>query len=155
MTMATNYLRNLLIDAAFRGQSSRQVTFPATWYLRLVASTPTAGTPGTEITGTDYAPLALTPSAANFAATNGDGTTTTPSSGTSGVTSNNAVISFTASAPDVWDTVVGWELWDAASGGNRWFYGLIVDGSGNPAPRSISIGDPVQFPASQFRLGVG
>ena len=154
MSGMTNYLRNLIIDAAFRGQASRQVTFPATWYLRLCTDAPTAGTPATEITGTGYSPLAITPSAANFAATNGDGSVVTPSSGTSGVSSNNILLEFTSAAPAVWDDIGYWELWDAASGGNRWFFGTIVNGSGVPAPRSVAAGDPVQFPISQFRVGL-
>lgn len=152
MASKTNYFINLLLDAAFRDQSSRQVTFPATWYLRLCKTAPTRGAAGTEITGTGYAPLAITPSAANFAATNGDTTTTAPSSGTNAVTSNNAVLSFSAGVASAWDTISHWELWDAASGGNRWFFGTIVDGTGTPSPRSVSTGDPVQFPISQFRI---
>lgn len=154
MPTLTNHTRNLLIDAAFRGINSRQVTFPATYYLRLCKTVPSASAAGTEITGTGYAPLALTPSAANFAATNGDATTTNPSTGTTGTTSNNSVLSFTASAAAAWDAISHWELWDAASGGNRWWFGVIVDGAGNPSPRTVSTGDPVQFPVSQFRVQV-
>ncbi len=147
----TNFLRNKLIDAAFRGIGSSTLVFPTTLWLRLCSTAPTAATAGTEITGTGYAPVSLTTTASGFSATNGDTTTTNPSSGTTGTSSNNTVISFTASAPAAWSTISHWELWDAASGGNRWWFGTIVDGAGTPTPRSVSIGDPVQFPISQLR----
>lgn len=151
MGTMTDYTRNKIFDAAFRAIGSAQVTFPTTYYLRLMSTAPTAATPGTQLTGTGYAPVALTCSAANFAATNGDGTTTNPSTGTTGQTSNNAeiVVSAAAGGSD-WDDISHWELWDASSGGNRWWFGTIVDSGGTPTPRVVLAGDPVKFPISQF-----
>lgn len=142
-----NYLRNKLIDFTLRGQA---FTPPANVYVELCASQPTASTPGTPLSGTGYGRIAVPSTMASWAGTQGDGTTAA-SSGTSGVTSNNIEVDFgSAGAP--WGTASNWELYDAPSGGNRLLYGLIVDGLGDPAPRSIAAGDPVKFPAGALRV---
>lgn len=144
----TNYLRNKVVDWSVRGQAFSP---PATLYVRLCTTTPTAAAAGTEVSGSGYAPVAITSNSTNWAATNAAGSTTVPSSGTSGTTSNNAAVNF-GTAGGSWGTVSHWELWDASSGGNRLFYGTIVDGAGAPAPKSIVSGDPVSFPISALRL---
>lgn len=148
MSGMTNYLRNKIVDWFHRGQS---FTPPATMYVRLCSTAPTAAAAGTELTGTGYAPEAITSSTTAWAATNADGSTANPSTGTNGTTSNNVIIDF-GTAGGAWGTASHWELWDASSGGNRLLYGVIVDASGSPAPRSIAAGDPVSFPIGALRV---
>lgn len=79
-----------------------------------------AGTATVEPTGGGYARVAVTPSLANFAGTQGAGTTVA-STGTSGETSNNAQITFTTTTAD-WATspAMVWAsgTYDAATAGN-------------------------------------
>jgi len=144
----TNYLRNKVVDWMHRGQSFSP---PANTYVRLCSTAPSAAAAGTELTGTGYAAVAIASTTTAWAATNADGSTTNPSSGTNGTTSNNAVVDF-GTAGSSWGTASHWELWHAATSGNRLFYGEIVDGGGTPAPRSIASGDPVSFPISALRI---
>lgn len=141
----SNYLRNKIIDWLLRGKA---FTPPTIVYVTLCSTAPTASTGGTEISPSR---IAINCSTTAWAATNGDGTTTDPSSGTTGTTSNNAIVDF-GTAGSNWGTASHWELYDAASAGNRLIYGTIVDGVGTPTPRSIVNGDPVSFPISYLRL---
>jgi hypothetical protein len=145
---ASNYLRNKLVDWFHRGQS---FTPPATQYIRLVTTTPTASAAGTEVSFTGYAPVAITSSLTAWAATNADGSTAV-STGTGGTTSNNAVLNYGTAGSAGSAAITHWEAWDAASGGNRLYWGEIVDGSGTLTPRTISSGDPVSFPISFLRV---
>lgn len=143
----SNYLRNKLVDWFHRGDS---FTPPTTVYIALVTTTPTASTAGTEATGTGYARQSVASSTSAWAATNADGSTTDPSTGTTGTTSNNAIINF-GTAGASWGTVTYWEMYDASTSGNRLMYGQIVDSGGAAAPRTIASGDPVSFPISALR----
>ena len=147
MAGMTNYLRNKLIDWFHRGQ-----TFvpPTTVYFTLVSTTPTAGSAGTPLSGTGFARVAVDSSLVNWAGTQAAGSTAA-SSGTSGQTSNNGAVDF-GTAGSNWGTASHWEAWDALTGGNRLFYGEIVDGTGTPNPRTIVLGDPVSFPAAAMVL---
>lgn len=145
----TNYLRNKIVDWLHRGVA---FTPPSTVYIRLVTTTPTAAAAGTEVSFTGYSPQPLASSATAWAATNADGSTTNPSSGTNGTTSNNAVLNYGTAGSAGSAAVTHWEAWDASSGGNRLFWGEIVDGTGTLTPRSISSGDPVSFPVSYLRV---
>lgn len=138
MSAKTDYLENKIIDWLLRGQS---FTPPATLYFGLMtASANDAGTL-TEVTGGSYARVAVTPSLANFAGTQGAGTTTV-STGSSATTSNNNAITFPAPTAN-WGTVVGMGIWDAASGGNLLIYTALTTNktvnSGDAAP-SFSAG---------------
>jgi len=144
MAGQTNYLRNKLIDLIHRAIAW---TPPTTHYIALVTTTPTAAAAGTEVTGTGYARQAIALSATTMAATNADASTTSPSSGTTGKTSNNAIVNF-GTAGAAWGTVTYYEIWDASTAGNRLFFGPLVDSGGAPTSRSISSGDPVSFPIS-------
>ena len=141
----SNYLRNKIVDWLLRGKA---FTPPTVVYVALCSTAPTASTAGTEIAPSR---VAINCTTAAWAATNGDGTTTDPSSGTTGTTSNNAIVDFGTAGTD-WGTASHWELYDAASAGNRLIYGTIVDGVGAPTPRTIVTGDPVSFPISYLRL---
>lgn len=143
-----NYLRNKIVDWFHRGQ-----TFvpPATIYIALVSTTPTPGGAGTPLSGTGYARVGIASDATHWASTNGATTTTTPSTGTTGLTSNNGVVDF-GTAGAAWGTASHWEAYDALSGGNRLFWGEIVDGTGVATPRAIVLGDPVSFPISALQV---
>lgn len=148
----TNYLRNKLVDWYHRGVAH---TPPANHYIRLVTTTPNAAAAGTEVTFTGYAAQAIAQSTTAWAATNADGSTANPSSGTNGTTSNNAIVNFGTAGSAGSAAVTHWEAWDAATGGNRLYWGEIVDGTGTPAPRTIASGDPVGFPISYLRVTWG
>lgn len=144
----TDFARNKLHDFMLRGKS---LVPPSTLYVRLCSTAPTPAAAGTAIGGTGYTPQPINSTTTAWSATNADGSTADPSTGTSGTGSNNAIINF-GTAGSNWGTASHWELWDAASGGNRWFFGEIVDGAGNPAPRAIVTGDPVSIPAAGLRF---
>lgn len=143
----SNYLRNKLIDWFHRGQT---FTPPTSVFIALVSTTPSAGSAGTPLSGTGYARVEIASSLLNWAGSQG-ATTTTASSGTSGTTSNNAVVDF-GTAGSAWGTASHWEAYDSLTGGNRLFFGEIVDGGGTPNPRSIVLGDPVSFPISALQI---
>jgi hypothetical protein len=87
-----------------------------------MASDMDAGT-FTEVSGGSYARASVAASLANFSGTQGAGTTVA-STGTSGTSSNNAVISFPAPTAD-WGTVVGMVLMDAASAGTGYLWAAV------------------------------
>lgn len=145
MASLTSFSQNQIIDALFRGQP---LGAPGTYYVALVTVNGDATAAGTEVVSGGYARSAITTSLAEWAGTQGAGTTAA-SSGTSGETSNNALIGFPAPTAN-WGTVVGVELWDAPTGGNRWAFGAlpssVVVNSGAPAPT---------FPASSLVFQIG
>lgn len=116
MSDLTNYAENKIIDALLRNQP---IGTPATWYFALLTAVadPETGSV-TEVSGGSYARVAVTASLANFAGTQGAGTTTA-SSGTTGQTSNNAAITFPAPTAD-WGTATHFALYDASTAGNAW-----------------------------------
>lgn len=152
MAAASNYLENKLVDLIFR-----LGTFPAptTLFIALVSTncvasdtgvklTSATGT-GVEITGGSYARVAYTPSAsANWEATQGG--VSGASSGTSGLTSNNTVITFaTATAP--WSApVVGLAICDAVTNGNMLYFGALTPS------KTVGTGDVFTFPANTLSL---
>jgi hypothetical protein len=139
MANLTNFGENALIDALLRGQA---LGAPATFHVALFTSDPTeTGAAGTEASYTGYARVAVTSSLANWAGTQGAGTTVA-SSGTGGASSNNAAITFGAptSGPQ---TLTHWALMSASSGGNMWLYGTLT------ASRTVNNGDA----APSFAIG--
>jgi hypothetical protein len=116
----SNYFQNHIIDQVFRAQTALA---PATIYVELATSTATAQACGTEVSGGSYARQAITSSLANWAGTQGAGTTSasTNSSGSSGTTSNNAAITYPAPTAN-WTTITTFCLMDASSGGNELVY---------------------------------
>lgn len=132
----TDYAENKIVDAVLRAQP---IGAPATWYVALYTVCPTDSTAGTEVTGGNYARVAVTAGLAQWAGTQSAGSTTA-SSGTGGTTSNNAVIAFpTPSA--TWNTVVCWGVTDAATAGNLWIYSALT------GSKTINSGDSVSFGA--------
>lgn len=117
MASMTDYLENKVVDWLFRGVA---FTPPTTWYVGLLTAAPSDSTGGTEVSGGSYARVGLAASTANWAATNGAGTTTNPSSGTGGTTSNNSVLTFPAPTAN-WGVVTHLGLYDASTAGNLCF----------------------------------
>jgi hypothetical protein len=134
MSSLTNFAENKLTDHMFRNQP---LNLPASWYVALFTTTPTDAGGGTEVTGQGYARVAITRSLANFAGTQGSGTTDA-SNGTSGTTSNNNEVQFGAPTAD-WGTIVAIGIMDAAEGGNMWAYGPLAQAktvnNNDPAPK--------------------
>ena len=134
----TDYAENKLVDALFRGQA---LGAPATWYVGLMTSACSDSATGTEVSGGSYARVAVTASLANFAGTQSAGSTTA-STGTGGVTSNNAAITFPAPTAS-WGTVTHYGFWDASTAGNQWLCVTLTTSktvnNGDAAP-SFAIG---------------
>lgn len=130
----TDYLANKLIDLIWRNQA---YSWPTPVYLRLVTTTPTNAAGGVEVTGGAYARVSLTPSLANMSGTQSAGSTVA-SSGTSGRSSNNAVLTFPSPTAN-WGTATHAELMDASTAGNRLFWAALgtpkTINSGALAPR--------------------
>lgn len=143
MAALTNYHRNKLIDFGLRGQAWSP---PATGWIRLVTTTPSAAAAGTEVAAASYDPVSIPLDEDSWSATQSSSSNAVPSSGTSGASYNLIAVDF-GTAAEAWGTVVGWELWDAETGGNRLYFGLIVDGEAAAAPRTITTDDPVIFEA--------
>jgi hypothetical protein len=138
MASLTNFAENKLIDALFRGQALGN---PATWYFKLYTVAPDETGAGTEVTGGSYARASVACSLANFAGTQGAGTTVA-SNGTSGTTSNNIAIAFPAPTAN-WGVIVGMSLCDASTGGNDWIYAPLT------TPKTVNANDA----APTFTIG--
>lgn len=144
MASMSDYLENKFWDWYLRGQS---LTPPATVYVALFTANPSDTGGGTEVSGGSYARVAVASSLANWAGTQGAGTTSA-STGTSGTTSNNGPITFPAPSAN-WGTVTGLGLMDASSGGNLLFYAPLT------TPRAVNSTDaaPV-FAAASVSLQI-
>lgn len=144
----SNYFQNKTIDSFFRAQTP--VT-PATIYIELATSSATAQACGTEVSGGSYARQAVTSALANWAGTQGAGTTTASSNatGSSGTTSNNNAITFPAPTA-TWGTVVAFCGMDAPTGGNLLFYAPLT------TPKTVNNGDAApSFAAGALTFTIG
>lgn len=134
----SDYLENKLIDFLVRGQA---FTAPTTVYYGLATTAGSDVACGTEVTGGSYARVAVASSLVNWAGTQA-AASTTASTGTSGTTSNNTVITFPAPTA-AWGTVQEYCVFDAASAGNLlWRSALTTNktiNNGDAAP-SFAIG---------------
>ena len=140
MSALTDIFENKLIDFLFRGQalgingaSAAAGTGPATLYVALKTAADSDSASGTEVSGGSYARVAVSSSLVNWAGTQGAASTTV-SSGTSGTTSNNGAVTFPAPTA-AWGQVIGYGIYDAATGGNELIYTSIT-------PKTINLGDP-------------
>lgn len=133
MGAKTDYLENKIIDWFLRAQA---FTPPATVYVGLLTVAPSDAGGGTEVSGGSYARVAVTSSLANWAGTQGAGTTVA-SSGTGGTTSNNSSIDFPAPTAN-WGTITHFAIFDALSGGNMLIWSALgtskTVNSGDAAP---------------------
>lgn len=117
----SDYAENKIVDAVLRGQA---LGAPVTGYVAIYTACPTDSTAGTEVTGGSYARVAITSSLANWAGTQGAGTTVA-STGTGGTTSNNGAITFPAPTAN-WGVVTCWGILDASTAGNLWIYSALT-----------------------------
>ncbi len=126
----SDYLENKLLDTLVRGQV---FTMPATVHFALATTAGSDVACGTEVAVGAYARVAVASSLANWAGTQGAGTTVA-SSGTGGTTSNNAVITFPAPTAN-WGVVVEYCVFDAATAGNLLWRSALT------TPKTINSGD--------------
>lgn len=152
MSAMADKLENSFIDWFFRGQaigitgaSAGAGTGPTSLYIGLLTAAPSDTGGGTEVTGGSYARVTVASSMANWAGTQGAGTTVA-STGTSGTTSNNGSISFPAPTAN-WGSVTHVGVYDAATVGNLLFWAplaiakTINNGDAQPyyAPGAFSV----------------
>jgi len=150
MSAFSDFAENKLIDWLFRGQalgitggSAGAGSGPTALFIGLLTANPTDSTAGTEVAGNAYARVSVASSMANWAGTQGP-TTTVASSGNTGTTSNNAVITFPTPTPSGWGTLTGVGIYDALTGGNLLVYSALT------ATKVINSGDAVTFPISSL-----
>jgi len=143
----SDYAENKTVDALLRGQA---LGAPATFYVGLTTDTCTDAGSGTEPSGNGYARVAVTSTLANWAGTQGAGTTVA-STGTGGTTSNNTAITFPTST-GAWATgsnlqAVRW--YDASTSGNSW---ICIDLT---APFAVTIsGVTLKFNAGTLQFQI-
>jgi hypothetical protein len=143
MANMSDYLENKVIDWIIRAQAFSP---PSPVYVALFTVTPSDSGGGTEVAGNNYARVAVTSSLANWAGTQGSGTTTA-STGTNGTTSNNAQINFPTPSAS-WGTVVAIGIFDALTNGNLLFWGPLT------INKVINNGDVVDFPAATLTIQI-
>jgi len=145
MAAFSNYLQNKLIDWLLRGQS---YTPPTTVYVGLFTTDDNAANnSGVEVSGGSYARVSVSSALANWAGTQSTGSTSV-SSGTSGTTSNNNVLTFPAPTA-AWGSIQGIGIFDAATAGNLLFYAPLT------TAKTVNNGDPAPtFPAAALALSI-
>ncbi|MFN7883198.1 MAG: hypothetical protein ACK5PF_09330, partial [bacterium] len=139
----SDFLENRLIDHVFRGQA---YTAPTTIFFALFTSACSDAAGGTEVSGGSYARASLAASLANWAGTQSAGSTVA-SSGTSGTTSNNGVVTF-ATPSAGWGTVTHMGIYDASTAGNLLICRALT------VSKTINSGDTVTFPAASFTFQI-
>ncbi len=137
-TSLSDYLENKLVDAFLRGQA---FTMPATTYVALATTAGSDAACGTEVSGGNYARVPITSSMTNWAGTQGAGTTVA-STGTGGLISNNAAVTFPAPTAN-WGSVTEFCVFDAVTSGNLLYRAALN------TPKTINNGDA----APSFGIG--
>jgi hypothetical protein len=140
----TNFGENALVDWLYRGEAAP--TLPTDWYLGLFTVAPSDTGGGTEVSGNSYARVAVTRSLAAMSGTQGVSTTDV-SSGTGGLSYNNATLTFPTPSGN-WGTVVAAGIFTASTGGTLWAYGTLA------VSKVVQTGDPLYFSVGQFSLGM-
>ena len=148
----TDVAENLLIDFLFRrqplGLGGSSSLGPSSLFVGLLASVPGDAGAAAEVVGGGYARAQIACSLEAWSGTQGPGSTTA-SAGASGMTSNNAPVTFPAPTAN-WGTVVAYAVFDAATGGTRIFSAPLT------APRTIVAGDDgPQFQAAGLTFTLG
>ena len=102
-------------------------------FVRLTSTTPTDSAAGTELSGNGYTPKAIT-----FGAASG------------GSKTNSAEVLFDTVTTADWATILGIEIWDASTGGNRRWYRALA-----PAEqRTPAVGDQYRIAASALTFSI-
>lgn len=131
MAAMSDFLENKLIDFLFRGQAlgvtgatAAAATGPANYYVGLYTTNPTDAAGGIEVTGGAYARVTVASALANWAGTQA-AASVVASSGATGTTSNNGVITFPAPTAN-WGIITGFALFDALTVGNMLIWGALT-----------------------------
>lgn len=134
-----NAFENTVVDVLIRGQSatinSKTLSWSAapTYYVALATTAGSDAACGTEVSGGNYARASIASSLANWAGTQGAGTTVA-SSGTGGTTSNNVAVTYGAPSAN-WGQVVEFCVYDALTSGNLLWRAALT------AAKTINNGD--------------
>jgi hypothetical protein len=142
----SDFVENKLVDAMLRGQT---VTFPTTLYVGLSTTACSDTSFGTEVTGNNYSRASVAASLTNFSGTQSSGSTTA-SSGTGGVSSNNNSVPFPTPSGS-WGTVSHWFIADSAAGtaaANLWVCASLTQS------KVINGGDTVSFASGALSVTV-
>ncbi len=123
----TDYLENKVLDHVF---GATTYTPPATLYMAATTSAPTDSAGGTEPSGNNYSRLAVTNNTTNFPNASG------------GAKSNGTVFTW-ATASGSWGNIIGVDIYDASSGGNRLGYSDV-------ASTAIGANDALTIPAGDL-----
>jgi len=141
MSAQSDNFENKYIDWLFRAQAlglngatAGAGSGLATLYISLKVAADTDAAQGAEVSGGGYARVPVVSSLANWAGTQGAGSTAV-SSGTSGTTSNNVAVTF-PTPTGAWGQAVGFGVHDSLTGGTELYYGALA------APKTINNGDP-------------
>lgn len=131
MAALSDFLENKIIDFLLRAQAlgitgatAAAGTGPTSLFVGLFTTNPSDTGGGVEVTGGAYARVAVTSSLANWAGTQA-AASTVASSGASGTTSNNGVLTFPAPTAN-WGVVTGFGIFDASTAGNLLIYGALT-----------------------------
>ncbi|MCR8656927.1 phage tail fiber protein [Paenibacillus endoradicis] len=144
MTLAvSNYLADKLLNGVFRGQA---YTFPATVYIALYTSNPTAADTGSEVSGGGYVRKSVTFSAPVTENAEiyhpGIGALVTVPRRT---IKSSAEIVFPVATAN-WNLITHVAIRDALTGGNLLYYGAVTN------PKTISVSDIIKFPVGDVVL---
>jgi len=123
----SQYMQKAMLDWVLGGATP---TRPSAWYMGLAIGAPTSNA-GSEATASGYARQTFSALAAGTPAT-------------SGTTMNSNAIIFTFSAAQ---TIRGFTIWDAVSGGNMLRFGAL-----SAASSVMASGDTLSFAASSVIL---
>lgn len=142
MSGKSDFLENKFIDWLLRNQA---FTPPANVWIALLTAAPSDAGGGTEVSGGSYARVQIASSLANWAGTQGAGTTAV-SSGTSGTTSNNNAIVFPSPTAN-WGVITHFGIYDASSAGNLLYWAPL-----NQAKTVNAADAPPQFVAGALTI---
>lgn len=123
---------DILLNHIFNGAT---LTIPSTWYLALFTAAPTDAGGGTEVTGGGYVRLALTKNSSVF-----------PTSTARQITLGSTGSFAEASAN--WGTIVAAAFFDASTGGNMRWWGML------DSSQIINTGDTFKVPAGSSGVRV-
>lgn len=112
-------MSNYLEDGMVAVLNGTALPSPANFYVALYTTATDDAAGGTEVSGGSYARVAVAASPGSWAATVGG----------NGVTSNSSSITFPTSSAS-WGTVSHFAIYDASSGGNRWYHGALTSSVG-------------------------
>jgi hypothetical protein len=139
----SNFAENKLIDHLLRATA---YPVPTAIYVGLFTTPSSDAGPGTEVSGGSYARVQVGPGLASWTATQGG--TAGVSTGTTGISTNVADITFPAPTA-AWGTITHFGLFDAVTGGNLLMQNALA------VPKVVSSGDQApKFPAAGLSIQI-